>query len=96
MRSGHHLDGKHIIGVNQDDVKAVGIEGVDAGSTSAGYGWNVVVVLFEYKRFPPQGMLDCFSINAGGMETYTGTHLKRVRCPMSKGIDVGDGVDMLG
>ena len=49
MCSGCLLDGKHIISVNRDDVKAVGIEGADTGSTSAGYGRNVVEVLLECK-----------------------------------------------
>ena len=90
------MDGKHIIGVDQDDVEAIGVKGVDTGSTLAGYGWNVVKVLFECERFPPECMLDCFGVNASGMETYAGTHLKRVRRPLGEGIDVGDGIDALG
>ena len=90
------MDGKHIIGVNWDDIKAVGIEGVDTGSTLAGYGQNVVEVLFECKRFPLQGMLDCYGVDAICVKTDTGAHPKRVRHPMSQGIDVSDGVDALG
>ena len=65
MRTGHHLDGKHIIGVNRDDVKTVWIEGADTSSTLAGYSWDVAKVLFECERLPSQGMLDCFGIDAG-------------------------------
>ena len=89
------MDRKHIVGVNQDDVKAIRVEGADAGSTSAGYGRNVAKVLLECERLPPESMLDCLGIDAGDVETYAGAHWKRVRGPASKGVEVGDGIDML-
>ena len=96
MHSGRRLDGNYIVGVDRDDVEAIGVEGADAGSTSAGYGQNVAKVLFEGKGFPPEGVLDGFGINAGGVETDTGAHPNRVGSPASESVDVSDGVDVLG
>ena len=95
-RSGHHLYGKHIVGVDQDDVEAIRVEGADASSTAAGYGQNVAKVQFKGKGFPLEGVLDGFSINAGGMETDAGAHPNRMGCPASESINVGDGIDTLG
>ena len=90
------MDRKHIIGVNQYDVKTVWIEGADTGSPLVGYSWDVVKVLFEYERLPLQGMLDCFRVDASSVETYAGAHPKGVGHPMSQGVDVCDHVDTLG
>ena len=82
MRLGHCLYKKHIVGVDQDDVKAVGVEGADAGCTAAGYGWYVAEILFKGKGLPLEGVLDGFGVNAGSVETNAGTHPKGVGCPM--------------
>ena len=88
--------GKHIVGLDWDDVEAIGVKGADASSTVAGYGWNVVKVLFKGKGFPLEGMLDGFSINAGGVETDTGAYPNRVGSPASKSVNVSDGINVLG
>ena len=95
-RSGRRLYGKHVVGVDRDDVEAIGVEGADAGSTAAGYGRNVAKVLFKGKGFPPEGVLDGVGVNAGGVEADAGAHPNRVGCPASESVGVGDGVDALG
>ena len=82
MRSGCLLYRKHVVGVDRDDVEAVGVEGADAGSAAAGYGRYVSKILFKGKGLPPEGMLDGFGVNAGSVETDAGAHLKGVGGPM--------------
>ena len=74
MGSGRFLYRKHVVGVDRDDVKAVGVEGADAGSAAAGYGRFVAEILFKGKGLPPEGVLDGFGINASSVETDAGTH----------------------